>query len=735
MITVNGNNNIIITDVHGSIITINYNDIKKIEDFITQLTSDLKKESDLSIKKQIEIAIDTLQNIFKQHKFQDRLTTIPILLKEDILGREVELIEVDELLNRNERVVLVNGLGGIGKTTLAKAYINENVQRYKHTAWLEVDKNIKESFVFNRELVDSLGLMHELEQISSSENHIEIAFDLIVNRMRALKGNNLLILDNAQEDIEDLDILDKISLKPYWKVIVTSRNNLEGFANYELSILKPEPAQKLFYKFYTYQKNDKLVGEILRLINYHTLTIEVYAKTAEAKLFKLDEILELIKKKITNISPYTEGVKTKRNKNKPINSYIEYLINIFPYNDFSDYDRWILYNLSVLPSRTISYRDHTNGLNLTDMLNVSDENRYSSFPESLRKLERFGWLKKINNGFVIHNLLQEVVQHVEGDSIERCESLVDYLSRKLESFEYTNRFASLEYIPYASSIFEIFVQTNNLTLGVLLNNIGHVYEEIIGDYRKALDLSLTSLAIKEFFNYKPGLGSQYNNLANTYRCLGKYDIALDYARKSLKVKIEVFGENNELVGNSYQTLSIIYRRLGKFEEASEACLKAIEIRQINSEHPEADKKLSRLYNNISIIFRSMEEYDKALEYSMKSLHIKDQYFSDDLQSLSISYNSISVIYRQTFRYKEALIYAEKDLNILEQIYENKNHPDYIPTYNNLGSIYCEMDQLDQAKYYSDKEIEVLKANFDDDHPEFVEALKLQNKINGKSENL
>jgi hypothetical protein len=43
----------------------------------------------------------------------------------DFVGRKEELQKVDELLNQNSMLLLLNGIGGIGKSTLASYYLNQ----------------------------------------------------------------------------------------------------------------------------------------------------------------------------------------------------------------------------------------------------------------------------------------------------------------------------------------------------------------------------------------------------------------------------------------------------------------------------------------------------------------------------------------------------------------------------------------------------------------------------------
>lgn len=245
--------------------------------------------------------IYTIHGVIRKIPFQ--LNTLPSISEEDIIGRKEDLEAVKGILKDSDKVVLVNGVGGIGKTTLAKYFARLSYKEYNYIAWVNNTSNIKEAFTNDIALIDSLHLKTDLAELPQNEHWLENAFSLILNRMRQLANDennrkNLLIIDNAGTDIEDLDIIDKITLKPNWQVLATSRNVLEGFKIFELLALQEKDALQLFYHHYKYEKDDKIVEEILNRISFHTLSIEVIAKTAEKRMLPLQELLEIIKKKL-----------------------------------------------------------------------------------------------------------------------------------------------------------------------------------------------------------------------------------------------------------------------------------------------------------------------------------------------------------------------------------------------------------------------------------------------------
>ncbi len=62
------------------------------------------------------------------------------------VGRDKELKEVGALLKKAGQVVLVNGLGGIGKTELCKRFFYDHEKEYCVIAWIDYTGSIKESF-------------------------------------------------------------------------------------------------------------------------------------------------------------------------------------------------------------------------------------------------------------------------------------------------------------------------------------------------------------------------------------------------------------------------------------------------------------------------------------------------------------------------------------------------------------------------------------------------------------
>lgn len=134
----------------------------------------------------------------KTHLPKKLTLSIPTLSPGVMVGRTKDMDELRDLLVNNRQALVLNGLGGIGKTTLAQGYADKYWEEYNHIAWVtQIPDN---SFLLNFINVDglrkNLGIRHEFT------DPLDI-FNEMVRKLNALERfPNLLILDNVNDSIE-----------------------------------------------------------------------------------------------------------------------------------------------------------------------------------------------------------------------------------------------------------------------------------------------------------------------------------------------------------------------------------------------------------------------------------------------------------------------------------------------------------------------------------------------------
>lgn len=629
-----------------------------------------------------------------------QLNTLPFVDNKDVVGRDDDLHEVWKLIQTSEKVVLVNGLGGIGKTTFAKYFVAHFREAYNYIAWVNVTSNIKEAFIRDVALIDSLCLRDEMEVLPKNDAWMDSAFLLMINRMRQLGGDqnirkNLLIIDNAGEDIEDTRTLDQIALRPNWKVLVTSREKLIGFTEHELGLLTPENAKRLFYHHYQRENNDAMVEKILQLIDYHTLLIEMVSKTAQSLRLDLTEMFDRLKKKGLNISDEAQ-IKFGHNFNQKVFDIFDYLLTIFEIADTTKYDQWILLQFSILPSVHIPYKEE-NEIGILKFLQIKDIEKRIEFTSSLNSLVEKGWLHwdSKNDSFKMHNLIQEILRFKLTPTVSKCQQLIDFFRETLRINHKTPIIRQQVFTSFIESIIEK-IKESHILLADLANFLDGLYEKF-GYYKKSEKYSLLGLKILDdsgIAYLNQNRATFYNNLAETYRHLGDLKKSMVYAKKAVEIRENILDEYHPLLATSYNNLANSYIELGDFENALRIEKRVESIREKMPVNFDSQVDLATTYNNIASIYFDLTKYDLSLYYNEKAISLREKYLPAEHEDLAQSYNNIGILYTEIGNVANAIRFLEKSILISEKIHAK--HPELARALCNLGATYFQTGNLQKA---------------------------------------
>jgi preprotein translocase subunit SecA/nephrocystin-3 len=78
--------------------------------------------------------------------------------------------------------------------------------------------------------------------------------------------------------------------------------------------------------------------------------------------------------------------------------------------------------------------------------------------------------------------------------------------------------------------------------------------------------------------YNADVAESYKNIGISYGQLGDHKQSLEYNRKSLAIRINLFGENHADVAESYMNIGISYGKLGNHKQSLEYKQKSLAIR-------------------------------------------------------------------------------------------------------------------------------------------------------------
>jgi tetratricopeptide (TPR) repeat protein len=552
------------------------------------------------------ITNSTIHNSVHHHHTKPKLPKeltiqIPKINLGDIIGREEEIAELHQSLFENKQVVLVNGLGGIGKTTLSQAYLTKYADQYQHLMWVTVSGTSLESDFINAVLLDkTFGIKTEGKEVTD-------IFHEILYNLKALETQpNLLILDNADATL--ISYYDRLPRQPHWHILVTSREHIEGFESKELGFLEPDKALLLFQKHCTRITDVKAIETLLHTIDYHTLTIEILAKTAQLQRLDIDTLQNAIEKDIR------AGVYIKHNNDK-IDKVYSYLSSIFDLSNVTDTEAWLLKQMACLPPDF-----HTYDL-IKELICTPESEQAELLPESIESLVAKGWLLKNPeaDSYKMHTIIAEVSRRKLEVGINDVEVLLDNVTNKL-AIDQTkdNPVDKFQWVEFGKALDNIFGKELLPKVSLLQNNLATVLKDL-GEYEKAKILLQKALisAEKNFGEEHPTTAVRYSNLATVLKDLGEYEKAKILLQKALISAEKNFGEEHPTTAVSYSNLALVLKALGEYEKAKILLQKALisDEKNFGEEHPTT----AASYSNLATVLQALGEYEKAKILLQKAL--------------------------------------------------------------------------------------------------------------------
>ncbi|KAA3615343.1 MAG: CHAT domain-containing protein, partial [Calditrichaeota bacterium] len=190
-----------------------------------------------------------------------------------------------------------------------------------------------------------------------------------------------------------------------------------------------------------------------------------------------------------------------------------------------------------------------------------------------------------------------------------------------------------------------------------LNTLGRS-QRTLGDYDFALEIfqkAETRVHSAKTEEELENLGTTLNNISQIYDAKGDYETALKYLQQSLKIRQQIGDKSGE--GTTLNNLSQIYKARGDYDTALKYLQQSLKItQQIGDKSGEGTT-----LNNLSQIYKARGDYDTALKYLQQSLKIKQQI--GDKSGEGTTLNNLSQIYKARGDYDTALKYLQQSLKI------------------------------------------------------------------------
>ena len=229
---------------------------------------------------------------------QDR----PVAPSAYFLGRDAKIKEIERILAEETNIVLLYGMGGIGKSEICRQMINNytvypGTDLVKKLGWITYSSSLKRSF---------LGQFPEVKS-----DNIEEYWNMAKQYLNREGNNFLLFIDDANTISQaEISLLSGLACK----ILITSRKKVDRIKTIYADCLDIVDCRKLYRKHSDDNASpDNLIDQIIILAAKHTLSIELLAKTQYSAGVCAYDLLQKLLKSGFNLTEITEEITYQHN--------------------------------------------------------------------------------------------------------------------------------------------------------------------------------------------------------------------------------------------------------------------------------------------------------------------------------------------------------------------------------------------------------------------------------------
>lgn len=314
-------------------------------------------------------------------------------------GREIELTALHDALIHNGKVYL-QGIPGIGKSELAKAYAKEHKKEYTNILYLSYTGDLKTD-------IASLIFADDLP-----EDDLDTRFRKHNRFLRSLKDDTLLIVDNFNTTAISDPMLD-IVMKYRCRVLFTTRSNLPGPCRLPVEEISDNALFQLVSRFYSSAEQQReVVGQIIETVHRHTLAVELAARLLETGILEPEKVLAKLREEHASFDA-TDKISVSKDGRSTRATYYDHIHTLFALFRLAAAQREIMQSMTLIPLTGVPARLFGRWMSFRDLNDVNE-------------MAELGFLQvKPGNRIALHPMMQEVAVSELSPSITGCHALLD----------------------------------------------------------------------------------------------------------------------------------------------------------------------------------------------------------------------------------------------------------------------------------------------------------------------
>ncbi|WP_410542226.1 tetratricopeptide repeat protein [Wolbachia endosymbiont of Tetranychus urticae] len=590
-------------------------------------------------------------------------------------GRKEELADLHRKIHRGSKkatlisqITSISGLGGIGKTQLAREYIQEYSKDYYNIIWINAESEMSIVESFNRLAKDELKI--NTKDADGKEKDMKS----IVKEVYKFFSNSesLFIFDDAEKS-NDLNKFLPIHSLPGGNgpcILITSRNREweRGIEVIDLNELKPGEAIEFVKKGFNIEEDESQNEKIKALVEklqYFPLAIQQAVAYIEdqriTREFDIDDYLNEYKKKTKDLldSKVFEGIDNDYAKTT-FTTWKITIDKIAGDKVHGELALRILNIISYLSSEKISREVF---LSLTG---GSEEKLRSA----VRLLIKYSIVNGEQNQSVLstHKLVQEftrIVLEEEGKSEEVMKKTLElfrasfpYLSNRLE--DHLKKRQLLPHLEEFLSHIDNWLERNpenkakieNGYLKNLLMWMSYGYYSLFNSERHRELLERTLILLEEHYredNFEIAKILLILGLNNGD--LGDYEEAQDLLERALPIFESHYRGDDLRLGIIREELAKVYLILGDYEEAKDLLERALPI--LESHYGKNTPKVAKTLDTLGVAYRTLGDYQRARELAERALSILENHFEKNNLEVAIVLENLATANRDLYNTQRA----------------------------------------------------------------------------------
>ncbi|KAF8418345.1 hypothetical protein EV426DRAFT_577675 [Tirmania nivea] len=571
-------------------------------------------------------------------------------------------------------IVVLYGLGGMGKTQLALEYVYQYYHDYSSVFWVNA-ASVQTTI---------LGFMQILQQII--EHHLQLSEDIAkIARLLGMAGkldstgcftvtseseaqhvvhavkrwfsmpqntNWLLVFDNL-DDLDLVDIEEYLPLCNHGTVIITSRRRdiiQHGRRGFEVEQMHPAEAIQLLLIAYAIQQ--ATANTIAQELGYLPLALSQAGAYIHISQYSLSRYL------------------------KEYQANASHLLN---QEKMRSHDR------SVFATWEISFKAiQEKNPKAAELLLVCGFFDHEDIPEVLLrrglKLEADVYERDCTDLIDIATEAFGIVASIVGSFAERCTEDWIFEQQLMLHIDAVTR-----YMPQYLAKGNIEIQDGANGLGAFYLRHGW-YDKATEWYMRALDRREKELGVDN-----PSTLTTVHSMASVFSKQGQYDKALEWSGRVLAGREKALGVDHPSTLTTVHQMASVFSKQGQYDKALEwfGRVLAGEEKALGVDHPDT---LTTVHS-MALVFSKQGQYDKALECPFDGISI---------HGTRTVQQSTRVVWR-------VLAGKEKALGV--------DHPDTLTTVHWMASVFLEQGQYDKALEWYGRVLAGVQKALGVDHPD------------------